>query len=89
MAGCAAGGWLIALLAATPTPAPAPVAAPTPAPAPAPSMELLLHLAEFGDAEDRYIDPAELEDLAAEAEPDRPEKTPREIPAEGAEDEAP
>ena len=72
MAGCAAGGWLIALFAATPIPAPAPATAQAPAAtsvaAPAPSMELLLHLAEFGDAQDRYLDPAELDAAATEAE---------------------
>lgn len=85
MAGCAAGGWLIALLAATPTPARTPVATP----APAPSMELLLHLAEFGDAEDRYIDPAELEELGPAVDSDAQVKARREEPAEEAEDEAP
>lgn len=34
-------------------------------------MGLLLHLAEFGDAEDRYLDPTELE--AAGPEQTRPE----------------
>ena len=51
MAGYAAvGGWLIvAALAAN---EPAPVDPPA-----APSVELLLFLAEFGDAEGRYVDP--------------------------------
>lgn len=56
---------MIALLVAVP-----PASAPAPAPA-SPSMGLLLHLAEFGDAEDRYLDPTELE--AAGPEQTRPE----------------
>ena len=73
MAGCAADGLLIALLASTPVPAPVPAPAIEPAPivVPAPSMELLLHLAEFGDAQDRYLDPAELDAAATQAELER------------------
>lgn len=53
MAGFAAacGGLIAAALAATPPPAPEP---PPQAP---PSAELLLYLAEFGDADDRFVDP--------------------------------
>ena len=84
MAGCATCGWLIALLAAAPVPAPPPEPAPPP-----PSMELLLHLAEFGDAEDRYIDPAELEAaLPEEAEADRKREA-REAEDDGLPDEKP
>ena len=57
MAGCAAVlGGLIALAAAQ-----------TPPADDAPSREMLLYLAEFGDAEDRYVDPAE---VAAELDDD-------------------
>ena len=44
--------------------------APAPPPDDAPSQELLLHLAEFGDADDRYVDPLELE-RASEADAQR------------------
>lgn len=79
MAGCAAAlGWLIALGAA---------AQDAPEPLPQPSEELLRYLAEFGDADDRWIDPTTIatdepttsDDAADETEapeddvpPDRP-----------------
>ena len=83
MAGCATGGWLIAVLAAAPVPAPPPAPAP-----PLPSMELLLHLAEFGDAEDRYIDPAELE-AALPEEPQDQTTEARAAEDDGSQDEEP
>jgi len=84
MVGCAIGGWLIAVLAAAPVPAPPPEPAPPP-----PSMELLLHLAEFGDAEDRYVDPAELEAaLPEEPEVDKKREA-REAEDDGSPDEKP
>ena len=95
MAGCAGGGWLIALFAATPIPAPAPAPAQAPAAAPvavavpAPSMDLLLHLAEFGDAQDRYVDPAELDDAATQAELERADDARQERTAEERDDDAP
>jgi len=85
MAGCAIGGWLIAVLAAAPVPAPPPATAPA---LPPPSMELLLHLAEFGDAEDRYIDPAELE-AALPEEPQVQTGEARKAEDDGSQDEEP
>ena len=63
MAGYAAiCGWLIgATLAAN---APAPAESPA-----APSAELLLFLAEFGDAEGRYVDPTTVGDADRETAP--------------------
>lgn len=56
MAGCASGGWLIAVLAAA-----------TPDPVLAPSPQLIEFLAEFADAEGRFLDP--LDAAAALATP--------------------
>jgi hypothetical protein len=47
----ACGGLIAAALAAAPPPAP------EPPPDSPPSAELLLYLAEFGDADDRFVDP--------------------------------
>ena len=54
--------WLLALVIAAP-----PAESPAAAEEPTPSRELLLYLAEFGDAEDRHVDPAEV-DTALEQE---------------------
>lgn len=63
MVGIAAGGWLIALaLRAEPAAAPAV--------GPKPSMDMLLYLAEFGDGEGRYVDPAEVEKALSQTGPD-------------------
>lgn len=66
MAGCAIGGWLIAVLAATPADPP-----------PAPSPELIEFLAEFADGDGRFVDPLDAAaaldappaDTRADAEP--------------------
>ena len=82
MAGCAVGGWLIAALAAA-----------TPDPVPAPSPQLIEFLAEFADAEGRFIDPQDADaalgaplperDPDAEADatdPELPPAEPRDAP---------
>ncbi|MBL8274617.1 MAG: hypothetical protein JNJ74_12430 [Xanthomonadales bacterium] len=62
MAGCAVGGWLIAALAAA-----------TPDPVPVPSPQLIEFLAEFADAQGRFIDP---QDADAALGAPRPERDP-------------
>lgn len=60
MAGCAVGGWLIAALAAA-----------TPDPVPVPSPQLIEFLAEFADAEGRFVDPQEADAALAAPLPER------------------
>lgn len=60
MAGCAVGGWLIAALFAA-----------TPDPPSAPSPQLIEFLAEFADAEGRFVDPQEADAALAAPVPER------------------
>lgn len=80
MAGCAVGGWLIAALVAA-----------TSDPPPAPSPQLIEFLAEFSDADGRFLDPldadaalsAPLPDRDPDAEtpdPESPPEKPRDAP---------
>ena len=60
MAGCAVGGWLIAALAAA-----------TPDPVPVPSPQLIEFLAEFADAQGRFIDPQDADAALGAPQPER------------------
>ena len=79
MARLATGRWLIALLLGA-----------APPPEAAPSLELLLHLAEFSDADGRPVDPASiaammdapaLPDAEAAGSPAAAATAPRDVPA--------
>lgn len=54
--------WLLALAISAPPADSAPAAEEPP-----PSRELLLYLAEFGDADDRHVDPAEVDTALEQA----------------------
>ena len=70
MAGYAVGGWLIAALAAA-----------TPDPPPAPSPQLIEFLAEFADAEGRFVDPQDAAAALAAPLPESNEDAHTDVPA--------
>jgi hypothetical protein len=70
MAGCAVGGWLIAALVAA-----------TSDPPPAPSPQLIEFLAEFADADGRFVDPQDADAALAAPLPERDDDAPTDVPA--------
>jgi hypothetical protein len=69
MAGCAVGGWLIAALVAASSDPP-----------PAPSPQLIEFLAEFADAEGRFVDPQDADAALAAPLPERDDDARDDVP---------
>lgn len=69
MAGCAVGGWLIAALVAA-----------NADPPPAPSPQLIEFLAEFADADGRFVDPQDADAALAAPLPERDDDARTDVP---------